>query len=132
MVARGADLVLCVSPDLERRMRAAGARRVERAVIALPDAPPDPAAAAAAPPVVPALAAPVVPGEPASGRQPGIAPAERPVVLAVGRLAAQKGFGVLLEAAAAWRDLDPVPLVVIAGDGPLGAGTAGTGQRARR
>ena len=40
-------------------------------------------------------------------------------MLAVGRLAAQKGFGVLLEAAAAWRDLDPVPLVVIAGDGPL-------------
>ena len=120
VVARGADLVLCVSPDLERRMRAAGARRVERAVIALPDAPPDPAATAS-PPLVPTLAAPVVPGEPASGRQPGIAPAERPVVLAVGRLAAQKGFGVLLEAAAVWRDLNPVPLVVIAGDGPLGA-----------
>ena len=32
----GADLVLCVSPDLEARMRAAGARRVERAVIAAP------------------------------------------------------------------------------------------------
>jgi glycosyltransferase involved in cell wall biosynthesis len=40
-------------------------------------------------------------------------------VLAVGRLAPQKGFGVLLEAAGAWRDLDPMPLVVIAGDGPL-------------
>ena len=120
VVARGAGLVLCVSPDLERRMRAAGARRVERAVIALPDPPPDPAAAAASLPFVPALAAPVVPGEPASGRRPGITPGERPVVLAVGRLAAQKGFGVLLEAAAAWRDLNPVPLVVIAGDGPLG------------
>ena len=33
IVARGADLVLCVSPDLERRMRAAGARRVARAVV---------------------------------------------------------------------------------------------------
>jgi glycosyltransferase involved in cell wall biosynthesis len=41
------------------------------------------------------------------------------VVLGVGRLAAQKGFGVLLEASVAWRDLDPMPLVVIAGDGPL-------------
>ena len=41
------------------------------------------------------------------------------MVLGVGRLAAQKGFGVLLEAAAAWRDLDPMPLVAIAGDGPL-------------
>jgi glycosyltransferase involved in cell wall biosynthesis len=120
VVARGAGLVLCVSPDLERRMRAAGARRVERAVIAPPDAPRDPAAgAAASPPVAPALAAPVASGEPTSGKQPGIAPAERPVVIAVGRLAAQKGFGVLLEAAAAWRDLNPVPLVVIAGDGPL-------------
>ena len=37
MVARGADLVLCVSPDLERRMRAAGARRVGRAVVPAPD-----------------------------------------------------------------------------------------------
>jgi glycosyltransferase involved in cell wall biosynthesis len=99
VVARGADLVLCVSPDLERRMRAAGARRVERAVIAAPDAAPGPAAARVGP-------APVV-------------PAGRPVVLAVGRLARQKGFGVLLEAAAGWRDLDPAPLVAIAGDGPL-------------
>jgi glycosyltransferase involved in cell wall biosynthesis len=41
------------------------------------------------------------------------------LVLAVGRLAWQKGFDVLLEAAAHWRDLDPVPLVAIAGDGPL-------------
>jgi glycosyltransferase involved in cell wall biosynthesis len=37
----------------------------------------------------------------------------------VGRLAAQKGFDVLLDAAAHWLDLDPPPLVAIAGDGPL-------------
>jgi glycosyltransferase involved in cell wall biosynthesis len=121
LVARGADLVLCVSPDLERRMRAAGAHRVERAVIAAPDAPPGPAgvrAAAASPPVAPAPA-PSVSGALASGAPPAFPPAGRPVVLAAGRLAAQKGLGVLLEAAAAWRDLDPLPLVVIAGDGPL-------------
>jgi glycosyltransferase involved in cell wall biosynthesis len=47
------------------------------------------------------------------------------VVLAVGRLAAQKGFGVLLEAAARWRDLRPEPLLVIAGEGPLRADLAG-------
>jgi glycosyltransferase involved in cell wall biosynthesis len=104
LVARGADLVLCVSPDLERRMRAAGARRVERAVIAAPDAAPGPAAVRAGP-------APVAPAP--------VAPAPGPVVLAAGRLARQKGFGVLLEAAAGWRDLDPAPLVVIAGEGPL-------------
>ena len=44
------------------------------------------------------------------------------MVLAAGRLAAQKGIGTLLDAAAGWRDLDPPPLVVIAGDGPLAAG----------
>jgi len=96
LVAARADLVLCVSPDLEARMRAAGAHRVERAVIAAPDAP---------------------------SAQPGTplgVPTARPVILGAGRLAPQKGFGVLLAAAASWQDLDPVPLVVIAGDGPLG------------
>jgi glycosyltransferase involved in cell wall biosynthesis len=100
IVARGADLVLCVSPDLERRMRAAGARRVERAVIAAPD----PVAGTA---------------RDATAEAAGTATARRPMVLAIGRLAAQKGFDVLLEAAVAWRDLDPMPLVVVAGDGPL-------------
>jgi glycosyltransferase involved in cell wall biosynthesis len=40
-------------------------------------------------------------------------------VLAVGRLAAQKGFGTLLEAAAIWRVTRPEPLLVIVGEGPL-------------
>lgn len=106
VVARGADLVLCVSPDLEARMRAAGARRVRRAVIAAADPAPDPAAASS-------------PGGPGPAPVPEGAGAGRPVVLAAGRLAAQKGLDVLLEASASWRDLDPMPLVVIAGDGPL-------------
>jgi glycosyltransferase involved in cell wall biosynthesis len=105
LVARRADLVLCVSPDLEARMHAAGARRVERAVIGAPDDP------SAQPGTAAAQLAPLALGGPAT----------RPVVLGAGRLAPQKGFGVLLEAAAALGDLDPVPLVVIAGDGPLGA-----------
>ena len=107
VVARGADLVLCVSPDLDRRMRAAGARRVERAVIAAPEAAREPAVA------------PLTPGAAAADAVAGGAVAGRPVVFAAGRLAAQKGFGVLLEAAASWRDLEPMPLVVIAGNGPL-------------
>lgn len=109
VVATGADLVLCVSPDLERRMWAAGARRVGRAVVAAPAASADPG---------PGLGGPADAGLGlavlAGSEQPG-----RPVVLAAGRLAAQKGFDVLLEAAACWRDLEPAPLMVIAGDGPL-------------
>jgi glycosyltransferase involved in cell wall biosynthesis len=97
VVAHGADLVLCVSPDLERRMRAAGAHGVGRAVVPAPDLP---------------AGEPPAPG-------PAALDGGRPVVLAAGRLAAQKGFGVLLEAAARWRDLEPEPLLVIAGDGPL-------------
>lgn len=108
VVARGADLVLCVSPDLEARMRAAGAWRVARAVIAAADTSRPAAAASVGPPTASA-------GRPAASG----ADAGRPVVLAAGRLATQKGLDVLLAAAAGWRDLDPVPLVVIAGDGPL-------------
>ena len=108
VVARGADLVLCVSGDLEQRMRAAGARRVGRAVVPAPDTP---GGEPAAPGTVAGTVAGCVAGIVADGG--------RPVVLAAGRLAPQKGFGVLLEAAARLRDLEPEPLLVIAGDGPL-------------
>lgn len=94
IVARGADLVLCVSSDLEERMRTAGARRVGHAVV------PAPARAV----------------ESGAADQFG----GQRVVLAVGRLAAQKGFGTLLTAAVRWQDMAPAPRIVIAGDGPLG------------
>ena len=97
VVARGANAVLCVSADLEARMRAAGARRVLPAVVPAP----------------PARAA----GE--DWAAPDWDGGNRPVVLGAGRLVPQKGFGVLLEAAASWLDMDPRPLVVIAGAGPL-------------
>ena len=125
MVARGADLVLCVSPDLERRMRAAGARRVGRAVVPAPDMPAgtQPNGHADEQPAPDTLAGgqavSEVPAAPATQVSPGALAAGAPIVLAAGRLAPQKGFGVLLEAAARWRDLEPAPLLVIAGDGPL-------------
>jgi glycosyltransferase involved in cell wall biosynthesis len=103
IVARSAASVLCVSQDLEKRMRAAGARRVGRAVVAAPPVPATTAGVSAETPVVP-------------GADP-----RRPLVLAVGRLAAQKGFGVLLEAADLWRDVQPPPQLVIVGEGPLEA-----------
>ena len=109
IVAARADSVLCVSPDLEERMRAVGARRVGRALV--------PAAA----PAVAAPAAGVSAETPAAVSRPGDPAPGRPLVLAAARLAAQKGFGTLLEAAALWRDIQPEPLLVIAGEGPLAA-----------
>jgi glycosyltransferase involved in cell wall biosynthesis len=128
IVARSADSVLCVSPDLEERMRTAGARRVGRALVP-PDAVPVPTAAPDAgghqasamgnvSAETPGAIAWDVSAETraVSGGDPG-----RPTVLAVGRLATQKGFGLLLEAAALWRDIRPEPLLVIVGEGPLKA-----------
>jgi glycosyltransferase involved in cell wall biosynthesis len=95
LVARRADVALCVSPDLSDRMRKLGARDVQRAVVAAPELAPGPS------------------------RRDELTADHRPVVLGVGRLAPQKGFGTLLAAAASWSGRQPVPLVVIAGSGPL-------------
>ncbi|HWF82525.1 MAG TPA: glycosyltransferase family 4 protein [Streptosporangiaceae bacterium] len=97
VVARRADVVLCVSPDLSDRMRGLGASNVRRAVVAAPE----------------------LASVPADQVRAELGDHRRPVVLGVGRLAPQKGFGTLLAAAAMWRGRQPVPLVVIAGSGPL-------------
>ncbi len=105
IAARNASLVLCVSADLEGRLRAAGARRVSRAVVPAP---------------LVSLTQQSVSAETPAATRVGLgAGPDQPVVLAVGRLAAQKGFGLLLEAATRWRDLQPAPLLVIVGEGPL-------------
>ena len=110
VVARRADLVLAVSADLEQRMRNAGARDVARAVVPAPARPslqePEPQQPA--------------PQQPPP-QQPPVPDDGRPLVLAVGRLAPQKGFATLLEAALAWQHLTPRPRLLIAGDGPLKA-----------
>ena len=100
IVARRADAVTCVSGDLAARMRRLGAHDGGRALVPAP---------AAAPPAGPDIAA----------ARASLGGAGRPVVLAAGRLAAQKGFAVLLDAATRWQHRVPVPLVAIAGDGPL-------------
>ncbi|MCJ1679764.1 glycosyltransferase family 4 protein [Streptomyces sp. APSN-46.1] len=69
------------------------------------------------------LAAVAMPAGFAAGADPGKARAElgvveRPLVIAVGSLVPRRGYSVLLDAARAWRTLDPVPLLVIAGEGP--------------
>ncbi len=110
VVARRADAVLCASPDLAGRMRRLGASGVGRAVVPAPAATPPTAADVAR-------------------ARADLAAGDRPVVLAVGRLAEQKGFGVLLAAAGAWQQRDPRPLVAIAGEGPLAGELAAAAQR---
>ena len=107
LVARRADVVLCVSADLTARMRRLGAREVAAAIVPAPEL-----------------------GRASAGVAPGLRPpcpaaAGRPVVLGVGRLAAQKGFDTLIAAAARWRDRRPEPLLVIAGTGPLAGQLSG-------
>jgi len=89
LVARRAAVTLAASADLAETARAAGGRDVR-------------VGAVAAPALVP------------SGRDPGLG---HPLVLAVGRLAPQKGYDVLVEALPAFPDA----VVALAGDGPLEA-----------
>ncbi len=96
--ARRATVLLGASQDLVERARRLGAR----------DARPGPVAA-------PPLGLPM--RTPAQVRA-GLGVGARPLVLAVGRLAPQKDYDVLLDAAASWRTRTPVPLVLVAGDGP--------------
>ncbi|ADB75613.1 glycosyltransferase family 4 protein [Geodermatophilus obscurus] len=96
----GADVVLAASGDLAENAWRQGARDVRVAPVS---APPLPAAARTAAEVRAEL---------------GLADG-RPLVLAVGRLHPQKGYDVLLDAAARWAGSSPPPLVAVAGDGPL-------------
>ena len=76
-----------------------------------------------APPAPPPSAAAVARARAALG------PPGRPAVLAVGRLAEQKGLDTLLAAARCWQDRVPVPVLAIAGEGPLAAGLAAVAGR---
>lgn len=98
-VARAADVTLGVSADLVARARLLGA----------PDARP---ALVPAPPLVPATRTPAQ-----VRKELGVVPSQ-PLILSAGRLHPQKGYDVLISAAARWRDRRPRPLVVIAGGGP--------------
>ncbi len=162
VVARGAATVLCVSADLEERMRRAGARDVGRALVPSPAVGPGgvpgagppadggPSAGLGSPADVGRLAGPgssadvSLPADSGSSTDggpagtgplgdaggPGADEADavrkeltggtgRAIVLAVGRLAEQKDFARLIDAARLWTDLDPAPLLAIAGSGPL-------------
>jgi glycosyltransferase involved in cell wall biosynthesis len=115
IVARRADAVLTVSGDLAARMSRRGARLAGRALV------PAPAAAAASPAEIAALRRELAGGESGGGESGGREPGGPQIVLGVGRLAAQKGFGTLIQAAGRWQRRPVVPLVIIAGAGPLDA-----------
>jgi glycosyltransferase involved in cell wall biosynthesis len=112
LAARRSAAVTWVSADLAARMRRAGAPDAGRAVVAAPEA---------APPGADQVAA----------ARADLAEAGRPAVFAAGRLAEQKGFGVLIEAATWWQDRDPAPQLAIAGTGPLTGALAGQARAAR-
>jgi glycosyltransferase involved in cell wall biosynthesis len=99
VVARRADAVLCVSPDLERRQRELGAREVAAAVIAAPR----PAA----------LRRPPEQTRELLGASPGDV-----VAVSVARLAEQKGLPLLLDAAGRLKDGQRPLRIIVAGDGP--------------
>ncbi|MFF0222547.1 glycosyltransferase family 4 protein [Streptomyces sp. NPDC004629] len=104
-VARAATVVLGTSSDLVDVARRTGARDARLAGVS--------------------LARPSRPAEPAEPDPPSpkvraeLGATGRPLLVAVGSLDRYRGYDVLLDAARAWRGLDPVPLLVIAGEGPL-------------
>ncbi|MFF6957427.1 glycosyltransferase [Streptomyces sp. NPDC008317] len=102
---RGATVVLGVCAELVDRARHLGAKDVRLAPAAVPR------------PVAPP---PRLPGD--GERHTHKTRAEfgaidRPLLLAVGRLEAHKGYDLLLDAAAHWTGLEPPPLVAVAGEG---------------
>ena len=106
LIARRADLILAVSPDLAERARELGAPRVELAII---------------PAVPPQQPTEPDPSDPAAPEEAW--PQEGARLLTVARLAPQKGLPLLLEATAILsREVDAGRLTAftwaLAGDGP--------------
>lgn len=104
-VARAAAVVLGTSSDLVDRARSRGARDARLAAVAFP-----------------APRTPVERGDPDRLRHKAraeLGATDRPLLMAVGSLDRHRGYDTLLDAARAWRHLDPAPLLVIAGEGPL-------------
>ncbi|MGW2181443.1 glycosyltransferase family 4 protein [Streptomyces sp. NPDC001732] len=96
--ARAAAVVLGTTSELVDRARSRGARDARLAPVSAP-APrrPDPAHADKA--------------------RAELGVVERPLIVSYGSLVPHHGYGTLLDAARLWCDLDPAPLLVIAGEG---------------
>ncbi|MEU4659613.1 glycosyltransferase family 4 protein [Streptomyces sp. NPDC023723] len=106
-VTKAATVVLGATSGLVDHARRSGARDARLAAVGLPGP---------RPPVDPEDADRTRPKTRAELGATG-----RPLLIAVGALERQRGLEVLFDAARRWRDLDPVPLVVVAGEGSLRA-----------
>ncbi|MDQ1702191.1 MAG: hypothetical protein QOF57_1443 [Frankiaceae bacterium] len=104
--AHGADITLAVSDDLVRLALDAGAREARWTPVSAPALP--------------------QPARPASEVRAELGATNRSLVLAIGRLAVQKGFDVLAAAADILADETNAPVVAIVGEGPERARLAGS------
>ncbi|MGP3984468.1 glycosyltransferase family 4 protein [Streptomyces sp. KR80] len=105
--ARAAAVVLGTSSELVDRARRRGARDARFAPVAVPAPGPRPIV--------------VIDDQDDGSRDKlrvELGAADRPLLLTVGRLEASQGHATLLDAARAWRSLEPPPLLAIAGEGP--------------
>ncbi|MDX3578328.1 MULTISPECIES: glycosyltransferase family 4 protein [unclassified Streptomyces] len=103
-VARTAAVVLGATSDLVDRARRTGARDARLAAVALPGPRRDEGREDAE--------------RPAGKLRAELGAVDRRLLMAIGSLDRHRGYGLLLDAARAWRRLDCPPLVVIAGEGP--------------
>lgn len=95
---RAATIVLGTSSDLVDRARNRGARDARLAPVAVP---------------APRMA----PGGSESKARVELGAVGRPLLIAAGSLVPHRGYQTLLDAARLWQHLDPVPLLVVAGEG---------------
>jgi glycosyltransferase involved in cell wall biosynthesis len=132
-VARSATIVLAATTDLVDRARQRGARDARLAPVVVPvprplgDSRQSPGEKRAGLPQATRGEVPAQPhsAQPHSAEERGrhksraeVGAVGRPLVFSVGRLDAQHAYGTVLTAARSWRDLDPPPLLAIAGEGP--------------
>ncbi|MEV5761770.1 glycosyltransferase family 4 protein [Streptomyces tendae] len=105
-VMKAATVVLGATSELVDGARRTGARDARLGPVALPARPGRPAG-------------PEDPDRLRSKLRAELGAIDRPLLIAVGSLEPHRGYDVLLDAARVWRGLDPAPLVVVAGEGPL-------------
>ena len=106
-VVKAASVVLGTTSDLVDRARRTGARDARLAAVTIPG---------------PRKAVEYEdPDRPSLKVRAELGAIGRPLLIAVGSIERHRGYDPLLDATRAWRRLDPMPLVVIAGEGPLRA-----------